>query len=101
MRETRPSLKPWPFKVGQIWSGQRDRFRPDSDWKFSESDLYDYYLSICRGNESWGCIPSAACGSDRPIDRARQLLRKAGLIEFDKEAGWRQVVEEGTDERHT
>jgi hypothetical protein len=65
-------------------------------WKAREhsvasEDLERMLDAIKRGEPRATAIPGAAGDSDRRVDRATQLLRKAGLIEF---AGgkWRVVV---------
>jgi hypothetical protein len=47
--------------------------------------------AIARGDERSSAVPGMHGNSDRRVDRATQVLRKAGLIEF---AGgkWRVVV---------
>ncbi len=73
----------WPFKDDQKWNA--------SGHPFTGVDLRHFYDAIVDRragfNQSNGVKPhlvGATSGSDRAVDRALQLLKKAGLIRYEK-----------------
>lgn len=77
----------WPFKDEQRWSvGERTK---TTVFAFTGKELRRFYDHVGNGPEYLsGINPSLLCENasrgDRVTDRALQILRRAGLIQFAK-----------------
>lgn len=78
------------------WSGGTGA--GDEPWTLTSAELRAYFTAI-QGNLANPSSVLGCQGSDRKVDRANHLLRKAGLIVFSgkgQDRRWRSTLTAGT-----
>lgn len=70
----------------------------DELWELTGEELRAYFMAI-QSNQKYPSSVLKCIAGDRKVDRANQLLRKAGLIVFSgkgKDRKWRTTLTAGT-----